>query len=67
MDPGPKRGSVDEGLVHLVRFVKRKGHARVPQAWRQDDYRLGQRVAVQRVTRAGNAHSRASPSVGLSP
>jgi len=31
-----------------MRFVEREGHARVPQSWREDGYRLGQWVGVQR-------------------
>ena len=38
----------DEGFAHLQRFVRREGHARVPSDWREDGYRLGQWVGVQR-------------------
>jgi superfamily II DNA or RNA helicase len=43
-----KKAAWEEGFEHLVRFVEREGHARVPQAWREQGFRLGQWVAVQR-------------------
>ena len=41
------------GFAHLRKFVECEGHARVPQTASQDDFRLGDWVAVQR-----NAHGK---------
>jgi hypothetical protein len=38
----------EEGFAHLVRFVEREGHGRVPQATRDEGYSLGRWVAKQR-------------------
>jgi hypothetical protein len=38
----------EQGFVHLQHFVKREGHARVPAGYREDGFRLGQWVGVQR-------------------
>ena len=38
----------EDGFAHLESFVAREAHARVPRDWREDDYRLGQWVEVQR-------------------
>jgi len=38
----------EEGFAHLMRFVKREGHALVPTGHLQDGFRLGQWVGVQR-------------------
>jgi superfamily II DNA or RNA helicase len=38
----------EEGFAHLETFVERESHARVPQAHREDGYKLGQWVGVQR-------------------
>ena len=38
----------EQGFAHLESFVAREGHARVPGKWREDGYRLGQWVMVQR-------------------
>lgn len=38
----------EEGFSHLGAFVKRIGHAQVPQAHVEEGFRLGQWVAVQR-------------------
>lgn len=37
----------DEGYVHLMAFVEREGHARVPQSHEEGDFRLGQWVSIQ--------------------
>jgi hypothetical protein len=37
-----------EGVAALEGFVEREGHARVPDAHREDGYRLGQWIRVQR-------------------
>jgi len=42
------KASWEEGFANLVRFVEREGHARVPARWRENGYRLGQWVTVQR-------------------
>ena len=42
-------------MLNLREFVEREGHARVPQWHREDGYRLGQWVAIQRTAyRGGN-------------
>ncbi len=38
----------ENGFNHLCRFVEREGHARVPQAYMEDGFRLGQWVGQQR-------------------
>ncbi len=38
----------EEGFAKLESFVEREGHARVPQQWREDGYRLGAWVSNQR-------------------
>ena len=38
----------EEGFAYLDRFVTREDHSLVPVRWREDDYRLGEWVAVQR-------------------
>jgi superfamily II DNA or RNA helicase len=40
----------EEGFSHLLRFVEREGHARVPAKHVEDCYKLGQWVGVQRTT-----------------
>lgn len=42
----------DEGFRRLQSFVERNGHARVPQSFTDDDYRLGNWVAKQRAKHA---------------
>ena len=37
-----------EGFSQLLRFVEREGHARVPRGHREDGYRLGSWVGLQR-------------------
>ena len=37
-----------EGLAALEEFVEREGHTHVPVAWRENGYRLGQWLRVQR-------------------
>ena len=44
----PKSDSWEDGFKHLCRFVSREGHARVPQGYLEDGYRLGQWVISQR-------------------
>ncbi len=44
----PQDDAWDEGFAKLESFVKRNGHGRVPQQWREDDYRLGEWVINQR-------------------
>jgi hypothetical protein len=41
----------EEGFATLKSFVVREGHARVPQQWTEDDYRLGGWVTKQRARR----------------
>jgi superfamily II DNA or RNA helicase len=43
-----KQAAWEEGFAHLLRFIQREGDARVPQDWREDGYRLGEWVGVQR-------------------
>jgi hypothetical protein len=44
----PSRDAWSIGFSHLCRFAEREGHAHVPPAWCEDDYRLGQWVRNQR-------------------
>ncbi len=44
----PKSDSWEEGFKHLRHFVAREGHARVPQGYLENGYRLGQWVISQR-------------------
>ena len=46
-----KEADWEQGFAHLISFVEREGHARVPLAWREDGVRLGQWVGVQRAMR----------------
>jgi helicase associated protein len=50
--PGWSWSQLDEqwelGFAHLLSFVGREGHARAPQTFVEDGYRLGQWTAVQR-------------------
>jgi len=41
----------EDGFRHLEAFVAREGHAHVPLAHREDGYRLGQWIVVQRLFR----------------
>ena len=43
-----KEAAWEEGFAALQRFVEREGRARVPQRTRENGYRLGQWVGVQR-------------------
>jgi superfamily II DNA or RNA helicase len=38
----------EEGFSRLSRYVERHGHARIPQRYKVDDYKLGQWVGLQR-------------------
>jgi superfamily II DNA or RNA helicase len=38
----------EEGFAHLSQYAKREGHTRVPGTHKEDGYRLGQWVVVQR-------------------
>jgi hypothetical protein len=49
----------EAGLLYLIEYVEREGHARVPQDFKTiDDYRLGQWVSVQRGTKDSMSHDR---------
>jgi hypothetical protein len=48
----PMEGKWEEGYSHLLQFVEREAHSRVPQSYRDEDgYRLGNWVNVQRAFR----------------
>jgi hypothetical protein len=38
----------EKGLRHLITYKEREGHCRVPQSYKENGFRLGQWVAVQR-------------------
>ena len=44
----PRHDAWEEGFAKLESFVKREHHAWVPAQWREDDFRLGQWVTMQR-------------------
>jgi hypothetical protein len=48
----PRTDNWDEGFSRLIDYVDHHGHARVPQSYTVDGYKLGQWVGVQRTRRA---------------
>jgi superfamily II DNA or RNA helicase len=55
----PRSAAWDEGVNHLLKFVEREGHARVPHGHLEHEYRLGSWVIKQRqFYRAGKLDAR---------
>ncbi len=56
--PAPSRGGFERGFSHLLTFVRREGHARVPGKHREGSYALGQWVGnCRRLHAAGRHHA----------
>jgi len=61
-----KETAWEEGFAALEKYVGREGHARVPSSYREDAYRLGQWVSVQRSRKEGLSPERISKLDSLS-
>ena len=46
---GSFRRTFKNGIVHLVKYVEREGHAKVPSKHIEDEFKLGQWVGTRRV------------------